>query len=324
MQPLRRDDRSIDRAERGGSTDHLDGILARLARAQGGAVGRAQLLAHGIGKGVIDRRLASGHLQALVLAGRPLKGVYAVGRAILDPGVGWRWAAWLACGSKSVITYRTAADVRDLLASRRLEVTIPPWARRRPAGITVRRHALDPRDVTTVKGLPTTSWARTILDIAAVETPKRLALALDRTVTLRIFDRRAIDDVLLHHPRAHGSPALRGALAVMTDAGERTASPAEVDVHWLVRTSGLPKPLVNAPVLGYVADLLWPAHRFIVEVDSSRWHDGPFARRDDHRRQAVLEAAGYAVLRVRRSDPSHETLQRICHGLSARSVDRPR
>ncbi|HEV2819564.1 MAG TPA: DUF559 domain-containing protein [Solirubrobacteraceae bacterium] len=314
----------MDPAERWGSTDHLDGLLARFALAQGGAVGRGQLLAHGIGKGAIDRRLASGHLHTLMLAGRRLAGVYAVGRAVLDPGVGWQWAAWLACGAKSVMTHRTAADVIDLLASRRLEVTIPPRARRRPAGITVHRHALDPRDITTVNGLPTTSWARTVLDLAAVETPKRLALALDRTVTLRLFDRRGVDDVLERHPRAHGSPALRVALAVMTDDGQRTASPAEVDVHWLVKTSDLPQPLVNAPLLGYVADLLWPAQRFIVEVDSTRWHDGPFARRDDHRRQAALEAAGYAVLRVRPSDPADQTLQRIGHGLGARSVDRPR
>ena len=321
MQPLGRDDRSIDPAERCGSTDHVDGILARFALAQGGAVGRAQLLAHGIDKGIVDRRLASGHLHTLELGGRALKGVYAVGRALLQPGVGWQWAAWLACGPESVISHRTAADVQDLLASLRLEVTIPPGARRRPAAVTVRRHALDRRDITTVNGLPTTSWARTVLDLAAVETPKRLALALDRTVTLRIFDRRAVDDVLLRHPRAHGSRALRAALAVMTDDGQRTASPAEVDVHWLVKTSGLAQPLVNAPVLGYVADLVWPAQRFIVEVDSSRWHDGPFARRDDHGRQATLEAAGYAVVRVRGSDPAHQTLQRIRQGLAARSVD---
>ncbi len=92
----------------------------------------------------------------------------------------------------------------------------------------------------------------------------------------------------------------------------------------MARTSGLPAPLVNAPLMGYVADLLWPAQRFIVEVDSRRWHDGPLARRDDHRRQAVLEAAGYAVIRVRGSHPPHQTLARIRHGLAARSVDRRR
>ena len=101
-------------------------------------------------------------------------------------------------------------------------------------------------------------------------TPKRLALALDRTVTLQLFDLRAMNDVLVRHPRVHGAPALRAALAQTTGEGERTRANAE--------------------------------------VDSNRWHDGPFARRDDHRRQAVLEAAGHAVLRVRRSDRRRQTL----------------
>jgi very-short-patch-repair endonuclease len=318
------DDRSIGLAERARSTDHVDEILARLALAQGGAVGRAQLLARSIDRAVIHRRLVSGHLHTLVLRDVPLEGVYAVGRARLERRIGWQWASWLACGPESVVSDRAAADVLDLLTSSRLEVTIPPDARRRRPGITVRRRALDPNDITIVNGLRVTAWPRTVLDVAAVESPKRLALALDRTVTLRIFDLNAMNDLLERHPRAHGAPALRAALAAMTEEGERTASPPEVDVLWLVLTSDLPTPLVNAPVLGYVADLLWPAQRFIVEVDSKRWHDGPFARRDDHRRQAVLEAAGYAVIRVRASDPPQQTLQRIRQALAARSVYRAR
>ena len=39
-------------------------------------------------------------------------------------------------------------------------------------------------------------------------------------------------------------------------------------MHWLVKTSDLPPPLVNAAVLGYVVDRRWPAQRLIVEVDS--------------------------------------------------------
>lgn len=299
-------------------------MFAAFADAQGGTVGRRQLLACGVRTGLIDRRVASGHLRPLRLAGRPLTGVYAVGRSIPHPDTGWKWAAWLACGPEAVVGQRAAADALDLLASQRLEMVVPPGKVRRRAGITVRRLALDPQDVTTIRGLPVTAWPRTVLDVAAVESAKRLALALDRTVTLRLFDRCAVDDVLERHPTAHGGRALRAALAVMTDDGERTASGAEVDVRWLVLSSHLPTPLVNAPVLGFVADLFWPAQRLIVEVDSERWHDGPFARRNDHHRQAVLEAAGYAMLRVRRTDPPHQTLQRIHHALAARSKDRPR
>ncbi len=134
-------DRSIADAERRGSTDHLDAVLARLAGAR---------------------------------------------------------------GPESVISDRAAADVQDLISSSRLEVPIPPGARRHRAGITVHRRALQPQDVTTVDGLRVTAWPRTVLDVAAVEPTKRLALALDRTVTLRIFDLNAMEDLLERHPRAHG------------------------------------------------------------------------------------------------------------------------
>ncbi len=325
MTPLPPHVRRIVIARRGGSFDlHPDAVFAAFADAQGGTVARWQLLASGVRPGMIDRRLGSGHLRIPRLSGRPLTGVYAVGRALPHPGTGWKWAAWLACGDRAVVGRRAAADALDLLASKRLEVVVPPGVVRRRAGITVRRLALDPQDITTVDGLPVTAWPRTVLDVAAIESAKRLTLALDRTVTLALFDRRAVDDVLERHPTAHGARALRVAVAVMTGDGERTASPHEVDVLWLVRTSDLPQPLVNASVLGYVADLLWPDERLIVEVDSKRWHDGPFARRDDHRRQAILEAAGYAVLRVRSSDPPHQIIQRIRAALDARSKDRRR
>lgn len=318
--------RRIRLGGRGGSFEHHpDAVLAAFAHAQGGAVARRQLLACGVGAGVIERRLASGHLHALVLAGRRLEGVYAVGRPLLQPGTGWHWAAWLACGPDAALSHRSSADAQDILASRRLEVAVPPEVVRQRAGIKVRRVALDPQDVISIDGLPpVTAWPRTILDVAAVEPPKRLALALDRTETLGLFDLHAVRDVLERHPRAPGARALRAAVARMTGEGEQTRSPTEVDVLWLVRTSDLTEPLVNAPVLGYVVDLLWPEQRLIVEVDSARWHDGPLARRDDHHRQAVLEAAGYAVLRVRASDPPRQILQRIRAALAARTKDRPR
>jgi very-short-patch-repair endonuclease len=38
--------------------------------------------------------------------------------------------------------------------------------------------------------------------------------------------------------------------------------------------------------------------RLIVEVDGARYHDTPFARRNDLNKQARLEAAGYRVIRL--------------------------
>lgn len=46
-------------------------------------------------------------------------------------------------------------------------------------------------------------------------------------------------------------------------------------------------------------DFRWPEQRLVLEADGARWHDGELAREDDAERQALLEAAGERVLRVR-------------------------
>jgi type I restriction enzyme R subunit len=54
---------------------------------------------------------------------------------------------------------------------------------------------------------------------------------------------------------------------------------------------------VNVPLLGFVADFLVPEHRLVIEFDG-KVHKIPIVRDDDERRQAILEAAGYRVIRL--------------------------
>jgi hypothetical protein len=50
-----------------------------------------------------------------------------------------------------------------------------------------------------------------------------------------------------------------------------------------------------------VIDFCWPAHRLVVEVDST-WHDGPLDRTHDALRDARLRSAGWTVMRYRYRD----------------------
>ena len=59
-----------------------------------------------------------------------------------------------------------------------------------------------------------------------------------------------------------------------------------------------PKPQINVHVAGIEIDFLFSFARLIVEVDGARYHDTPFARRNDAYKQARLEAAGYQVIRL--------------------------
>jgi very-short-patch-repair endonuclease len=48
--------------------------------------------------------------------------------------------------------------------------------------------------------------------------------------------------------------------------------------------------------------VLFPAERLVIEVDGDRYHSTRFRKESDRRKQVIVEAAGYRVLRVREQD----------------------
>jgi predicted transcriptional regulator of viral defense system len=80
-------------------------------------------------------------------------------------------AAVLACGPGAVLSHRSAAALHELRASERLnpEVTVPSRVRHLRLGIDIHRSTtLTPADTMIVNGIPTTTVARTQLDLAEV------------------------------------------------------------------------------------------------------------------------------------------------------------
>ncbi|MDX1605011.1 MAG: DUF559 domain-containing protein [Candidatus Competibacterales bacterium] len=57
----------------------------------------------------------------------------------------------------------------------------------------------------------------------------------------------------------------------------------------------------------YLVDLLWPAGRLVVEVDSYRYHGGPEAFGADRERDYELTASGYTVLRLTHDEALDDT-----------------
>ncbi|MET0603541.1 MAG: DUF559 domain-containing protein [Baekduia sp.] len=60
---------------------------------------------------------------------------------------------------------------------------------------------------------------------------------------------------------------------------------------------GLPGPVANAQVEGFMVDFFWPAARLIVEADSYTYHSMPSAFERDRERDQQLTLAGYTVVR---------------------------
>jgi predicted transcriptional regulator of viral defense system len=196
--------------------------ISRLAERQHGVISLHQLQFYGLSPRAVRDRVAAGRLT------RIHRGVYAVGHGRLTLRGHWM-AAVLAYGPTVVLSHRSAAALHGIRrtnpAQRR--VTLPsPSARPRP-GIDVHRSTtLEPKDITTVGGIPCTTLARTLLDLAEVVDRRGVKRAIDQAEVLRIFDLRAIDDILSRTAGRRGAAALSRVLEELrTPAARDTRAP---------------------------------------------------------------------------------------------------
>jgi very-short-patch-repair endonuclease len=89
----------------------------------------------------------------------------------------------------------------------------------------------------------------------------------------------------------------RAIARLLGDGALRTRSGLERALLSLCNAAGLPRPRINATILGRERDAAWPQARLVVEVDGHAFHAPRGAREDDHERDAELVLAGWRVLR---------------------------
>jgi hypothetical protein len=269
----------------------LDRVIAALASGQHGVVSRSQLLAAGLGRGAIDRRVGTGRLHPIH------RGVFAVGHRV--PTKHGRWmAAVLAGGDGAALSYRSAAELwrmRDTARSR-IEVTVPRNRRGRP-GVEYHRIALAPDEVTVEEGIPVTN-PHALLDLAAVLTRQQLEHALNEAEIRRLASPLPLD-ALVGHPNRREIETLKRALDKHRRIGE-TVIRSDFETAFLDFTDrfGLPRPIMNAPLGPYEPDAQWPEQRVVVELDSYGIHTTRQAFEADRERDRRLQAAGYRVARI--------------------------
>jgi hypothetical protein len=143
--------------------------------------------------------------------------------------------------------------------------------------------------------------ARTLVDLAEVIGARPLERALDQAEVLRLFDARAIEDIL---GRSHGRPgaaALRTALVRHDPGATLTRSELEERFLAICAEAALPRPAVNATLLldegAIEVDFLWRAERLIVETDGRAAHGTSAAFEADRERDRRLLLAGWDVVR---------------------------
>lgn len=288
---------SAEREELANVADPVAGLagdpIAALAARQHGIVARRQLLAAGLSGAAIGRRCADGRLRRLH------RGVYAVAHTSLR-AAGWRLAAVLAGGPGAVLGFRSAGEAWSLVVDgrERHEIIVPAGGGRRLATVDVHRDRLHAGEITCLDGVPITTVARTVLDLAAVVSWARLLRAIERADVLRLLDRAEIDAVLGRAGNRRGVAALRRAISAYAPEPELTRSEFEVIAKAFARQHGLPRPLINEPVLGQEADLYWPQARVNLECDGWETHRTRAAYERDRQRDRWLQARGVCVVRV--------------------------
>jgi len=173
----------------------------------------------------------------------------------------------------------------------------------------IRLHLVRPprlEETGTMHGIPCTSPARTLVDLAGTVGEWTLRGAFQRAAHREMLDLAAIERSI--DPRRRGMKVLlalidewRGAAPLLTKRG-KLKSPLEAKVLPLLVGRGLPPPLFNAPVQiakGRIeVDFLWPDHLFALEADSRDFHGSAVAFERDRWRDRELMRAGYSVLRV--------------------------
>jgi hypothetical protein len=151
--------------------------------------------------------------------------------------------------------------------------------------------------VTSHEGIPVTTVARTLFDLAEVAPYgelKRTAEAADRRNLLRL---RELEEAC---ERGQGRRALRPVRRLLSElcAPLEGRSPLEIRFAEFLQEHGIPTPAQNVLVLGHEVDALWPAAKLIVELDSWEHHGDRAAFERDRARDPELMLAGYRTIRI--------------------------
>ena len=270
----------------------LEDRINALAASQFGVVTRAQLIEAGVSVKKLDRWIASRRVRLLH------RGVYLVGPLMIARAR--EMAAVLACGPTAVVSHLSAAALCEMLQAldraAPIDVTITRGGHRRP-GIRVHRvFTLHSAEITTLEGIPMTTVARTLLDIAFTLPAPQLERAVEQALGTRLTTQAHVIDVLNRHAGTPGAARLRA--LIKPEPPAFTRSEAEAQLLTLIRKAKLVRPEVNVMVCGHEVDFFWRTERFIVEMDGFAYHASHRKFESDRRRDAVLAAAGMRVIRV--------------------------
>jgi very-short-patch-repair endonuclease len=208
-------------------------------------------------------------------------------------------AAVLAAGEGAVLSHLAAAT-HWRIWRRKLDGidVLVPGNRRTRHGFRVHRvKCLDKRDVTIHQGIPITTPARTLVDLADVLTAHQLANVIHEAAFRNRFDETKTREAMT---RAQGRPLSNLHAALQAHAQGSAGTRSELEDRFLETWTG-PKPRVNTKLHGIEVDLYWPDENLVVEIDGPG-HKRPRTRTEDEQRDRQLQENGITVVRIPSGD----------------------
>jgi len=287
-----------------GNVNRTDAEIEKIAKHQHGLVSWTQLQQLRVTRDQIRRRVRTGQWV------RELPGVWRMSWA--EPTWMQRvWCASLWAGPGACLSHRTAAQLWDLDGVKLDKVEISGETRKRKPGDWLVFHWTAPitKQMRRIRqGVPITSPARTLVDLAGVCREEALERAVEHAF------RRGISSVNEVHQavRRLSTPSKPGSrcLTRLLDRGvfsPEMHSELERQALRMFRRFGLPDPIwqyeVTADdlVLGFV-DFAWPKVKVIVEAEGFQFHSGREAWENDIDRYNAITLQGWKVLRLTNAD----------------------
>ena len=252
----------------------------KMASAQKGAITREQLLGAGWSSSAIGRWID----KRLLTMEHP--GVYRFGHAAPSTEATYMAAA-LAAGDGALLARLAAGHLMRLLRGAPPPPELVAPTRKRIKGLNVAyERKLDRRDGTRWRGIPTTTVARTLVDLAACLPEYELGRAWHQARVLYRTEPEDVEAVLERRPNSKGAKQLRAILR----GKPISLSKLERGFLKLCKDNDLELPETNTIHGGRYVDCRWPKHKLTVELDSYRYHSSRHAWEQDRKRERQARA----------------------------------
>ena len=306
--------------------------LLKKAASQHAVFTSAQAREFGVSRSQLRTAIRHGTVQ------QPGRGLFLVS------GAPWTWEQEVmlaVCSLGGVASHRCAARLHGLdgFTHAPVEITMAHSGSRRISTFLIHRsRQFDLITPVLMSGIPTTSVARTLVDLGAVVDDDKVEQALDDSIR-RGFNLRWINETLeqFMRPGVTGCGALLRVLARPDRRGPIPDSTFERLVQRVIKAKGLAAPERQIIVKclgqkkGYSIDCAWPEFKLGLEADSELWHWGPRRGRVARQRHNRLTAAGWEMIYASWQDleDSRELIQQLRlalnrHWVAQRSlIDRP-